>query len=178
MIICIFAGGVVFMGFVDVDSKIPKSLRAVKRVLSECFKRKRIQRFTKEDAKTFLAKAHYHLQTAESFESDNFLDWAIIAYYAGMYMAAKAFTSHFLGQAAKDHVCTIALMLEILHGERFVKGFGSARKSFDEEIDLLGKVRQFRNSVLYTVTKVKEDDVRTIGRNAFNFVKEIDELLK
>jgi len=166
------------MGFVDIDSKVPKSQKAMKRVLSECFRRKRIQRFTKEDAKTFLAKAHYHLQTAESFESDNFLDWAVIAYYAGMYMAAKAFTSHFLGQAAKDHGCTIALMIEVLHGKRFAERLGSARKSFDAEIELLGKVRQFRNSVLYTVTEIKESEVRAIAGNAFNFVKEIDKLLK
>lgn len=177
MIMCIFAYGV-FVGFVEIDPRIPKSSRAVERVLKECFRKKRVQRFSKEDAKTFLAKAHYHLQTAESFQSDNFLDWAIIAYYAGMYMAAKAFTSHFLGQAAKDHGCTIALMLEVLHDEKLIKKLGSARKRFKEEIELLGKVRLFRNSVLYTVTEVKESDVIKISKTAFSFVEEIEELLR
>ena len=167
-----------FVGFEETDSKIPKSDQALEKALNDCIKRKRIQNYSKEDAKTFLAKAHYHLQTAESFESDSFLDWAVIAYYSGMYMAAKAFTSHFLGTAAKDHGCTIALMLKILHGEKFAKKLGSARKKFEQEIELLGKVRQYRNSALYTVTEVKENDIRKIAKNAFEFVEEIDKLLR
>lgn len=162
----------------DVDSKVPKSDEAVERVLDNCVKRKRIQRFSKKDAETFLAKAHYHLQSAESFESDNFLDWAVIAYYAAMYMGAKAFTSYFVGKAAKDHGCTIALMIDVLHGKKFAKKLGTVRKKFDEEIELLSKVRQFRNSVLYTVTEVKESDIRRIGKTASSFVEEIEELMK
>ncbi|MBI4044641.1 MAG: HEPN domain-containing protein [Candidatus Diapherotrites archaeon] len=166
------------MEFGETDSKVPKSGIAMERALNGCIKRKRIQGFSKEDAKTFLAKAHYHLQTAESFESDSFLDWAVIAYYSGMYMAAKAFTAHFSGTAAKDHGCTIALMLQVLKGKKFAKKLGSARKKFEQEIELLGKVRQYRNSALYTVTEVKENDVRKIAKNAFEFVEEIDKLLK
>ncbi len=169
---------VFFVELEETDSKIPKSDGALEKTLNNCLRRRRIQGFSKEDAKTFLAKAHYHLQAAESFESDNFPDWAVIAYYAGMYLAAKAFTSYFLGQAAKDHGCTISLMLKILHGKKFAKKLGSARKKFREEIELLGKVRQYRNSALYAVTGVKEKDLRIIAKNAFEFVEGIDKLLK
>lgn len=166
------------MDFTEMDSKIPKNNKAMEKVLEDCFRKKRIQKFSKGDAKTFLAKAQYHLQTAESFESDNFLDWAVIAYYAAMYMAAKAFTSYFLGQAAKDHGCTISLMLSVLRGKVFAKKLGRTRKKFDAEIELLGKVRQFRNSVLYNVTQIEESSVRKTGKTAFNFVEEIRGLLK
>ena len=166
------------MEFGEIDPKAPKSMASVENALNNCLKRKRIQRFTKEDAKTFLAKAHYNLQTAESFESDGFLDWAVIAYYSGMYMAAKAFTSYFSGQAAKDHGCTIALMLKVLHGEKLAEKLGSARKRFEQEIELLGKVRQYRNSALYTVTEVREKDIRKIAKSAFEFVEGIDKLLR
>ena len=49
-------------------------------------------------------------------------------------------------------------MLKIIHGEKFAKKLGDARKKFEQEIELLGKVRQYRNSALYTVTEVKEKD--------------------
>ena len=165
------------MAFDEIDSRIPCSKEAAERVLKDCARRKRIQRFSRHDAKTFLAKAHYHLQSAESFQAEGFLDWAVIAYYVGMYMAAKAFTCHFSGKAAKDHGCTISLMLEVLHGKEFAGRLGSARKVFDEEIELLGKVRQYRNSLLYTVTEVKEKDAGKIGKSAFGFVEEIEKLL-
>jgi len=166
------------VAFDEIDSKIPHSMDAAERVLKDCARRKRIQSFDRHDAKTFLAKAHYHLQSAESFQAEGFRDWAVIAYYAGMYMAAKAFTSHFSGKAAKDHGCTISLMLKVLNGKKFAKSLGNARKVFDEEIELLGKVRQYRNSLLYTVTEVKEKDVEKIGKSAFSFVEEIEKLLE
>lgn len=166
------------MGLGKIDSKIPKTNKAVDNVLSDCAKRKRIQRFTKEDAKTFLAKAQYHLQSAESFESDGFLDWAVVAYYSAMYMAVKALTSHFSGKAAKDHGCTIALMLKILYGKKFAKTLGGARRKFEGEIELLGKVRQFRNSALYNVTGVKQTEIRKIAKTALEFVEGISKLLE
>lgn len=168
----------IYLEIENIDSKIPKSADSIKKTLDDCIRRKRIQTFSKEDAKTFLSKAYYHLQCAESFEADNFSDWAIIAYYAAMYMAAKAFTAYFLGKAAKDHLCTIALMLETIHGKKFVKVFGKTYKKFEEEIELLAKVRQYRNSMLYSVTEIKEKEIQSIGKKAFKFVEKINELVR
>lgn len=166
------------MNWNDLDSNIAKSPIAIRNMLADCRKRKRIQKANPEQIIALLAKAQYNLQVAESMEVEGYSDWAIVASYSAMFSAANAFTTKFCNATAKDHSCIIGLMLETLQETKLAKQFNKVKKIIEKQVYSMEKIRRVRNMALYTVTEIDEKITRNCVKTAFNFVEEVSKIVE
>jgi len=165
------------MDFDNIDTNLAQTPDALKRMLENCRARKRIEKATPTLAITLVAKARYNIQVAESLEAEGYFDWAIVASYSAMFMAANAFTAKFQGATAKDHSCIIALILESLEGKKLAKPLEKVRKTMEKQVLSMEKIRRVRNLALYTVTEINPELTKKSVKIAGDFVEKIDELV-